>query len=100
MKEDEEGGPNYFHEDLTVARSIDEEDLIDYFINILSKIHDMNLIPAMRHIFEGSKISVRTKDNDILDITLCFLLPNTLDFKCSKQFIEFIEYQNYAHPGV
>ena len=73
LKEDEEGGPNYFHEDQTVARSIDQEDLVDYVINILTKVHNINLVPALNHIFEGSKIIARIKDNDvILDITLFF----------------------------
>ena len=100
LKEDEEGLPNYFYEDLTVARSIDEEDPIEYCINILSKIHDMDLIPTMTRIFDGSKILARPKDNDIIsDVTLYFLLPNNVDFKYIKQYIEFIEYHNDALPG-
>ena len=42
LKEDKDGGLSIFTEDTTVVRSSDQQDLTEYFINILSKVGGMN----------------------------------------------------------
>ena len=73
LKDDEDSATRYFLEDETVARSIDQEDLTTYFMEIIYKVSNINLLSPMKRIISGSKLSVRVEDNMvILDFYIFF----------------------------